>query len=250
MLPHARLTAPVRREWLSHVQGEQLAYRRDPLMHRKLSLRLGAGLLDSGAWALEHADQVQIPTLVLHGDQDRITDAGASQEFAAGLAGKRSSLHAQDLQGTLARYSSRRWPRRSYRGHCKVVPDGRCLTGVNWQALLDSQLHNETCGPFSPSECIVQHMYRIALKMLFGDRAKYIGLVFGVAFSTLLINQQCGIFVGLIGRSASIIDDTPEADIWVMDPGVKNLDTVFPAAGYRVGSSAWCARRAVGGALL
>ncbi len=71
-------------------------------------------------------------------------------------------------------------------------------------------------------------MYRIALKMLFGDRAKYIGLVFGVAFSTLLINQQCGIFVGLIGRSASIIDDTPEANIWVMDPGVKNLDTVFP----------------------
>lgn len=71
-------------------------------------------------------------------------------------------------------------------------------------------------------------MYRIALKMLFGDRAKYIGLVFGVAFSTLLINQQCGIFVGLISRSASIIDDTPEANIWVMDPGVKNLDTVFP----------------------
>ncbi len=64
--------------------------------------------------------------------------------------------------------------------------------------------------------------------MLFGDRAKYIGLVFGVAFSTLLINQQCGIFVGLISRSASIINDVPEADIWVMDPGVKNLDTVFP----------------------
>ena len=71
-------------------------------------------------------------------------------------------------------------------------------------------------------------MYRIALKMLFGDRAKYIGLVFGVAFSTLLINQQCGIFVGLISRSASLIDDIPEANIWVMDPGVKNLDTVFP----------------------
>ncbi len=71
-------------------------------------------------------------------------------------------------------------------------------------------------------------MYQIALKMLFGDRAKFIGLVFGVAFSILLINQQCGIFVGLISRSGSIIDDTPEADIWVMDPGVKNLDTIFP----------------------
>lgn len=71
-------------------------------------------------------------------------------------------------------------------------------------------------------------MFLIALKMLFGDRAKYIGLVFGVAFSTLLINQQCGIFVGLISRAGSLVDDIPEADIWVMDPGVKNLDTVFP----------------------
>ena len=71
-------------------------------------------------------------------------------------------------------------------------------------------------------------MFRIALKMLFGDRAKYIGLIFGIAFSTLLINQQCGIFVGLISRSGSLIDDTPEASIWVMDPGVKNLDTIFP----------------------
>ncbi len=68
----------------------------------------------------------------------------------------------------------------------------------------------------------------IALKMLFNDRAKYIGLVVGVAFSTLLINQQMGIFLGLLSRAGAVIDDTPEANIWVMDPGVKNLDTVFP----------------------
>lgn len=71
-------------------------------------------------------------------------------------------------------------------------------------------------------------MYQVALKMLFGDLAKYLGLVFGVAFSTLLVNQQAGIFVGLITRGGSLIQDIPEADIWVMDPGVKNLDTSFP----------------------
>ena len=71
-------------------------------------------------------------------------------------------------------------------------------------------------------------MFLIALKMLFHDRAKYLGLVIGVAFSTLLINQQMGIFLGLLARAGSIITDIPEADIWVMDPGVKNLDTVFP----------------------
>jgi putative ABC transport system permease protein len=71
-------------------------------------------------------------------------------------------------------------------------------------------------------------MWLIALKMLFNDQAKYIGLVIGVAFSTLLINQQMGIFLGLLARAGALIDDIPEANIWVMDPGVKNLDTVFP----------------------
>lgn len=64
--------------------------------------------------------------------------------------------------------------------------------------------------------------------MLFHDRAKYLGLVLGVAFSTLLINQQLGIFIGLITRAGAVIVDVPQADIWVMDPGVKNLDTIFP----------------------
>ncbi len=71
-------------------------------------------------------------------------------------------------------------------------------------------------------------MFRIAIKMLFFDRAKYVGLVFGIAFSILLINQQLGIFIGLLNRAAAIINDVPAADIWVMDCGVKNLDTVFP----------------------
>jgi putative ABC transport system permease protein len=71
-------------------------------------------------------------------------------------------------------------------------------------------------------------MFSIAMKMLFHDRAKFIGLVLGVAFSTLLINQQLGIFIGLISRAGAVVVDVPEADIWVMDPGVKNLDTIFP----------------------
>lgn len=71
-------------------------------------------------------------------------------------------------------------------------------------------------------------MWLIALKMLFHDRIKFLGLVVGVAFSTLLINQQLGIFLGLLNRAGAIIEDVPEADIWVMDPGVKNLETIFP----------------------
>ena len=35
------------------------------------------------------------------------------------------------------------------------------------------------------------------LKMLFGDRTKYLTLVLGLAFATLLMNQQGAIFLGL-----------------------------------------------------
>ncbi len=66
----------------------------------------------------------------------------------------------------------------------------------------------------------------VALRMLFGDRAKYLGLVFGVAFATLLVTQQGGMFVGLMTRTASVIEDVREADIWVMDPQALYIDTV------------------------
>lgn len=71
-------------------------------------------------------------------------------------------------------------------------------------------------------------MYSVALKMLFGDRAKYLGLVLGVAFTTLLINQQVGVLIGLLNRAGSTVGDVTEVDIWVMDPGVKTVDVVFP----------------------
>jgi putative ABC transport system permease protein len=71
-------------------------------------------------------------------------------------------------------------------------------------------------------------MRGIALKMLFGDRAKYLGMVFGVALSTLLITQQSALFYCLMTRTASVIDDAREADIWVMDPQAKYVDTVRP----------------------
>lgn len=71
-------------------------------------------------------------------------------------------------------------------------------------------------------------MYRVALKMLFGDPSKYLGLVLGMAFSVLLVNQQAGIMINVIGRLASMIDDVSAATIWVMDPGVPNTDTIVP----------------------
>jgi len=69
-------------------------------------------------------------------------------------------------------------------------------------------------------------MNSIALKMLFGDRAKYFGLVFGIMFATLLMSQQVSIFFGLMERCASQIRDVQEADVWVMDPEVTYVDEI------------------------
>ena len=68
----------------------------------------------------------------------------------------------------------------------------------------------------------------LAWKMLTGDRTKYFGIVFGVAFGTLLIAQQASIFVGLMRRTSSQIIDISSADLWVMDLKQENTDDIRP----------------------
>jgi putative ABC transport system permease protein len=68
----------------------------------------------------------------------------------------------------------------------------------------------------------------VAIRMLTGDRVKFLGLVFGIAFSTLLITQQLTIFVNLLMRGASAVHDVPTANIWVMDPVGRTSDVTLP----------------------
>jgi putative ABC transport system permease protein len=67
-------------------------------------------------------------------------------------------------------------------------------------------------------------MLWIALKMLTGDRAKYLGIIAGVTFAALLIAQQASIGCGLFLRTTSTIQDVADADIWVMDRDVEFID--------------------------
>jgi len=71
-------------------------------------------------------------------------------------------------------------------------------------------------------------MNRVACKMLFGDAAKLLGLVFGMAFSTLLISQQASMFIGVMQRTANLITEIREPNIWVMDPAIEQIDAVRP----------------------
>src|SRR3954470_15654232 len=68
----------------------------------------------------------------------------------------------------------------------------------------------------------------VAIKMLVGDRAKYLGIIMGLTFASLLITQQASIFVGLMMRTYGFVSDTGLPDIWVMDPKVQFIDDIKP----------------------
>lgn len=68
----------------------------------------------------------------------------------------------------------------------------------------------------------------IAFKMLTGNRGKYLGIILGIAFATLLIAQQASIFCGLMLQTSGQIRDIQGADIWVMDPNVQFSDDIKP----------------------
>ena len=63
------------------------AYANDPLVHDRVSARLGMDLLDAGEWALAHASEFFLPLLLMHGGTDRICSVEASRQFAVAVTG-------------------------------------------------------------------------------------------------------------------------------------------------------------------
>lgn len=68
----------------------------------------------------------------------------------------------------------------------------------------------------------------IALKMLTGNRGKYLGIIVGIAFAALLISHQASMFCGLMWMTTSQIQDVKGANIWVMDENVQFIDDIKP----------------------
>jgi putative ABC transport system permease protein len=64
--------------------------------------------------------------------------------------------------------------------------------------------------------------------MLIGNRGKFYAMVFGIALTSLIITQQSSIFLGLMSRTVGFIFDTPQPDLWVMDPKVQFVDDIKP----------------------
>ncbi len=70
-------------------------------------------------------------------------------------------------------------------------------------------------------------MLRLALKMLYGDRAKYGMLICGLAFCALLMTQQSSVFLGLLRWTTATIRNI-NVPIWVADANVEQANEIVP----------------------
>lgn len=71
-------------------------------------------------------------------------------------------------------------------------------------------------------------MLTYALKMLIGDKVKYVSIVLGLCFASFIITQQAAILVGIVKRTFGFITDTSQPNIWVVDPTVQFIDDIKP----------------------
>ena len=65
---------------------------------------------------------------------------------------------------------------------------------------------------------------RFAIKMLVGDRGKYLGLVLGVGFTAFLVTFAFSYLSGILTRSFALVAENPGVDVWVMDPAVASVE--------------------------
>jgi putative ABC transport system permease protein len=67
-------------------------------------------------------------------------------------------------------------------------------------------------------------MFYIALKILMGDRAKFVGLLLGITFTAFLVTFAASYFAGFMTRGFALIAENDSADVWVMDPAVGSVE--------------------------
>lgn len=80
--PRARVANGLDPRFLSHDSAVVEAYRADPLVHDRISVRLAHFIDVAGSAVLSRAQRWKVPTLLMYSGQDRIVNASGSQAFA------------------------------------------------------------------------------------------------------------------------------------------------------------------------
>src|SRR5581483_5287697 len=66
-------------------------------------------------------------------------------------------------------------------------------------------------------------MAGVGTKMMFHDRLKLLGTLFGVVFAVVLGNFQIGTFLSLLQKNRMFVENAREVDIWVTPPGTRQF---------------------------
>lgn len=81
LFPWIRVDRPVDPMALTSDPDQAKQIQQDPLTHSQVTIYLATQLLSQGRWALDHARHLNLPTLVLYGDEDPLIDRSACQNL-------------------------------------------------------------------------------------------------------------------------------------------------------------------------
>jgi putative ABC transport system permease protein len=70
-------------------------------------------------------------------------------------------------------------------------------------------------------------MAGIGIKMMFFDKLKLAGTLFGVVFAVLLGNFQAGTFLALLGKNRMLVENA-KVDVWITPPGTRQFQAGRP----------------------
>ncbi len=85
IMPSTTLDANLDLQFLSHDQSVIEAYKKDPLVHGKVSFQMGLNLFNLGSALMKKAHLLTVPIFMIHGDADGIVDCEGTKEFYSHL---------------------------------------------------------------------------------------------------------------------------------------------------------------------
>ncbi|CAG1015158.1 acylglycerol lipase [Burkholderiaceae bacterium] len=83
LTPDLAVNNGLKPEWISRDPTVVEAYRRDPLVHDRVTPRLARFVIDGGEFARQHAPRWTVPTLLMYAGSDRCVAPRGSAAFAA-----------------------------------------------------------------------------------------------------------------------------------------------------------------------
>ena len=76
-------SAPLDSSAISRDKEEVRKYDADPFNHGKITAGTFFGMFSAGKWNIEHAGELKVPVLLMHGTADKLTSPEGTKEFAA-----------------------------------------------------------------------------------------------------------------------------------------------------------------------